>query len=557
MSSPNITTIDATTTVMATVVVPPSPIEDVTEEAATKTHEETPEEREQRILTLTMLARQLEYYFSAANLSRDTYLSTLRDLNDSYVPVSIIANFGKVQALVPYESALEAVVVAATDHSDLLEIVELDEVGKKIKSSQEEKKDESETTTIIVAVGSISQQPIPMSQIQPTEKTKQVSNEESPTGSSPSSTANSQLASTVASAGVQNTIILRDVAEDMEEKTLRDLFNFEGCPSVETVREDLHNCWFVTLDTESKDDMFNVMMKLRTTKYPSGDSVKARLKSSASANSSSTPTPNNIVFNPNISTMFSPQFSNNGNMTANSNSNGNNHSRKKRSSNNKGRSSSSAGTNTNNKPKSNQQSMSGTSKRRNGKDESSLGRPPFPGTAGVKVAGNNSKKIQSKPPSMGESNFPSLPLSTDGNSKPCQVEKVPTDHEMMRGCEKERNASGFSDSSSTATTSTASTPTEAPPSGVVSGGYAAALLKPAAPTPVSVKQKETKVVSQQQSVDKGKESSKKKDNKKSKDVKLSTKNVPSSESISVDLPAVSVQPPAWGKGRSFADIVSA
>jgi hypothetical protein len=212
MTAPSVITIDATTTVTTTVVVPP---------AASKQVKETPEEKEQRILTLQLLARQLEYYFSTTNLSRDTYLSTLRDLNDSYVPVSIIANFGKVQALAAYESALDAVVAAATDYSELLEIVELGEDGKKI--NREENKDE---TARILAVGSITQNPIPMSSIT---KSAPPSNNASPAPNPEQS--------------VQNTIILREVAKNANEEILRNLFVFEGCPSIESIREDLHNCW--------------------------------------------------------------------------------------------------------------------------------------------------------------------------------------------------------------------------------------------------------------------------------------------------------------------------
>lgn len=233
----SITTIDSTTTVKTTVVVPPA------EEVASKIEEETPDQKEQRILTHKLLARQLEYYFSTANLSRDTYLSTLRDLNDSYVPVSIIANFGKVQALAPLESALEAVITAATDYSDLLEIVELDEEGKRIVT-EEEKKDESEVNSIIIlAVGSISRNPIPMSQIQPTDKTQEVSDVPSSKSQAPASNPEQTTAPTANTPSVQNTIIIREVAEDVDEKTLRDLFTFEGCPAIESIREDLHNCW--------------------------------------------------------------------------------------------------------------------------------------------------------------------------------------------------------------------------------------------------------------------------------------------------------------------------
>lgn len=526
MSTPNITTIDATTTVTTTVVVPPP---------APLPPKDTPEEKEQRILTHRLLARQLEYYFSTENLSKDTYLSTLRDLNDSYVPVSIIANFGKVQALAPLESALEAVVEAATNHSDLLEIVELDEEGKKINKNQEEKKDESEQATVtILAVGSITQNPISSVQTPKTEKSKQT---KLSSYAPPTSVPQQSASGAYSKSNVQNTIILREVAEDVDEQTLKDLFGFEGCPPIESIRSDLQNCWFVTLDTSSKDDMFNVMMQLRTAKFPSGDSVKARLKSSATA---SPLTPNAVVYNPKISAMYAPQF--------NANTGGHTNSRKKRS--NKGRNNNNLGVGGNNKPKYNQQGGANTSKRRtNSKD--TINKPP------VSIEGGKirPKNVTQKPPSMGESNFPSLPPTSDGISKPFRVEKVPEDDEIRRSCEKERHAaSGFSDSSSTATSSTASTPTANPPSDVVGGGYAAALLRPAAPAPIAKKVSASEKPKQQQprsSIKKAKVITKKVTKN------AAEKTVENSLTESKELPSVALQPPVWGKGRSFADIVSA
>lgn len=222
-------TIDASTTVTTTVVVPPS---------ASEPQNGMPGEKEQRKLTHQLLARQLEYYFSTANLSKDTYLSTLRDLNDSYVPVSIIANFGKVQALAPLESALEAVVVAATEHSDLLEIV--DEEGKKI-TKQEEKKDDQ--AQIVLAIGSTTGEPIPMSQIQKMEKPKRAANPAQQNSNTPASQNASNVKANTSSSSVQNTIILREVPKGTDEESLRGLFDFEGCPSIKSIREDLHNCW--------------------------------------------------------------------------------------------------------------------------------------------------------------------------------------------------------------------------------------------------------------------------------------------------------------------------
>jgi hypothetical protein len=272
--------------------------------------------------------------------------------------------------------------------------------------------------------------------------------------------------------------------------------------------------------------MFNIMMKLRTTKFPSGDSVKARLKSSSS---SSPLTATAVVYNPKISTMYASQFiSKNG---------GSNNSRKKRSS-NKGRSNnSSSGVNANatNKSKNNQQSGGNASKRRNSKDMTNKQTTPNDG------AKTRPKKVALKPPAMGEFNFPSLPPTSDGDSKPFQVEKV--DDEMLRNCEKERrSASGFSDSSSTATSSTASTP-----NGSVAGGYAAALLRPAAPTPVAIKKAVVVKAPTKKAKDNTKKTTKAKEGK-TDDKKTTESNFP---------PAVTVQPPTWGQGRSFADIVSA
>jgi hypothetical protein len=220
--------------------------------------EETPEQRDQRILTHQLLARQVEYYFSVANLSRDTYLSTLRDLNDGYVPLSIIANFGKVQSLAPYGSAWDAVYAAASDHSDLLEMVELDEKGKKIATSCDDDNDNSSSSsnkdTIILAVGTVSGEAIPMSQIQSLRSSNDTSTDKTPSSSvtthpsSPTSTIpvrnlSSGSATTNTTKNIQNTIIIREVSEDVEEKVVRSLFDFEECPSIQTIHLDLHNCW--------------------------------------------------------------------------------------------------------------------------------------------------------------------------------------------------------------------------------------------------------------------------------------------------------------------------
>merc|ERR1712032_1381196 len=58
---------------------------------------------------------------------------------------------------------------------------------------------------------------------------------------------------------------------------------FEGdeqFPSIQSLHLDVANCWFVTLNTTSREDMLEIMLQLRSKKL-NGDPVKARLKSLA------------------------------------------------------------------------------------------------------------------------------------------------------------------------------------------------------------------------------------------------------------------------------------
>jgi hypothetical protein len=172
-------------------------------------------------IVLQRLARQVEYYFSTLNLSKDTYVCTLRSLNDGYVPISIIANFGKVKALVPYD-AINAVGKAAADCSHLLEVVQINpQTGKRVAS--DENNDADSPLNTIEAVGPISGEPIPESQI-------------------PLAAASPPVVRPVVAA-VQNTIIIRDVPEGTEESQVRELFTFEKFPSVQSLHLDVANCW--------------------------------------------------------------------------------------------------------------------------------------------------------------------------------------------------------------------------------------------------------------------------------------------------------------------------
>ena len=170
---------------------------------------------------LQRLSRQVEYYFSTTNLEKDTYLATLRSLNDGYVPIFIIANFGKVTSLVPFDG-YNAVRKAVVEISELLEVVLINtETGK--RATADEIKDTSLKT--VEAVGPISGEPI------------QYANRSLPSVAPKPVAVNSTVST------VQNTVVLREVPQDIEETHIRQLFAFETCPEIESIHQDVANCW--------------------------------------------------------------------------------------------------------------------------------------------------------------------------------------------------------------------------------------------------------------------------------------------------------------------------
>jgi len=174
------------------------------------------------IAVLERLARQVEYYFSDVNLEKDAYVSTLRSLNDGYVPLSIISNFGKVRTLVPHDT-MESVRKAVTDYGDLLEVVLVDMLtGKRVDEAIVASTTKQQTT--IEAVGPKTGEPIPIDSIQKYSA--------SPVAPMP-----------IAGAPIQNTVIIREVPEGTDDSHIRDLFSFKPCPPIQSLHLDVANCW--------------------------------------------------------------------------------------------------------------------------------------------------------------------------------------------------------------------------------------------------------------------------------------------------------------------------
>ncbi|CAJ1930139.1 unnamed protein product [Cylindrotheca closterium] len=444
---------------------------------------------------LEKLARQVEYYFSATNLNKDTYVSTLRSLNDGYVPVTIIANFGKVRSLAPYDS-VEAVRRASEEHSGLLEVVQIESTtGKRISCK------EDQGTSFVQAVGPIGGEPIPTSKL--SAKTAMMT----------SVGCTVPVAHT--SPAVQNTVVLREVPNTMQESDIRRLFAFERCPSIQNMHKDVANCWFVTLDTISRDEMLEVMLALRQAKCPSGESVKARVKSGVVMNRDALASP--LAFYSSLPAQTDSVRSNN--------------SRKSK----KRKNGKSRNIKTNNSTIAVTKGKNSTSGRRRGNGTKSNDSEH---KTNGKSAGKKGSSMAFPLLSLGGGQFPPLPSEfSQCSSNRVEVEKVPTHYELgIKG-------SANSDSSSTATTSTSSS--KSPPLETSMGGYAAALRKVAT---LSVKDghQETRLQSNLQT-----------EKKKKIEASSAARNTrpPTKSQLRMDLASdVDVKPPTWGHG-SFAEIL--
>ncbi len=85
-------------------------------------------------------------------------------------------------------------------------------------------------------------------------------------------------------AGGRSTIILREIPADTPEALVREIFNFEGCKRIASLRSDIENTWFVEMDseTDAKDTLLDLKMKRRQF---NGEAVKARLKTEVAVRS--------------------------------------------------------------------------------------------------------------------------------------------------------------------------------------------------------------------------------------------------------------------------------
>jgi hypothetical protein len=270
---------------------------------------------------------------------------------------------------------------------------------------------------------------------------------------------------------------------------------------------------FVTLNASSRDDMVNTMFELRKMKFPSGEPVLARLKSGVALSAVSTPF---------VPSMYPPQP-----VSPDRYNNGARKNKKKKNNNGVVKSRTNGSANNQNK---------------NGKGKS--GSPRSRNNAGKQQRKPNGQLRQNSPsqgalpPTLGEEHFPTLPTD-DMNQNKIEVEKVP-DHtaEDDSSYDDMGKPKAHSDSASTATTSSSSSSSKQFPQ---VGGYAAALKKSAPPKTAEPAKK----APEKKQPKKEAAAKKSSQGENAKETKKETNNVDS----------VGVQPPSWGGGRTFADLL--
>ncbi|CAM9715470.1 unnamed protein product, partial [Hapterophycus canaliculatus] len=74
----------------------------------------------------------------------------------------------------------------------------------------------------------------------------------------------------------RNTIILREIPSETPQEKIREIFTGDGVAPIKSIRSDVGDTWFVTMDSE--DDALTTILALRGKTFE-GKAIKARLKS--------------------------------------------------------------------------------------------------------------------------------------------------------------------------------------------------------------------------------------------------------------------------------------
>lgn len=177
---------------------------------------------------LESLKAQLEYYFSAQNLAKDMFLQSILLQNQGYCNLETLARFANVVRICEGADDVPKLLTDAAATSDVLIV----------KRTEDD--------------------------------------DDVPLGIGPKIIQNQKSAR-------RNTIILREVPPEVTEEDIRSVFSWDGCPVVESVRLDVGNYWFVSLDA-TDDETVSTLLNLRNMKL-NDEPIKARLKTESAAKS--------------------------------------------------------------------------------------------------------------------------------------------------------------------------------------------------------------------------------------------------------------------------------
>jgi len=237
---------------------------------------------------LEVLAKQLSYYLSTQNLSKDTYLNEIMKLNSGHVPVSIVSNFSNITRIIA-DSLTEderisnldvpGLVREAAIQSAFLEVAVLNQNGSPI-AKDEDGTFQLETGKLsFFAIGPTSIQPAYHDLIQPLRRDRK------------------QEYGEITKSNSTNILILRDVPEEATEEDIRNIFrsNTDTSFLISDVQREIGNCWFVTLvRTKNQQDMVNLLLSLRSTKI-FNEPIRVRLKTQSKAANNNSSAPNTVA----------------------------------------------------------------------------------------------------------------------------------------------------------------------------------------------------------------------------------------------------------------------
>jgi len=223
------------------------------------------------------LSKQMLYYFSTQNLSNDTYLKTMMELNSGYVPVSILSNFANITRIISsslkadetiYNVDVPSLLRHAALRSEFLDVAVLNHQGEIIAEDKDGNYRLEAGRLNFFAIGPSSIRPKDADKVQPLRQDLKKTQKDKTNDSA-------------------NIVILRDVAKDAVEEDIRAAFQSDSSFVITDIRRDIENFWFVSFDpSKSRQNTVDMLLSLRSKKIR-GEPIKARLKSQRMASNDS------------------------------------------------------------------------------------------------------------------------------------------------------------------------------------------------------------------------------------------------------------------------------